>query len=553
MGEASPPQPLMNCESSYQNSSRNLRAVKRSNCSLLAYVIISYILLLYLLHLPLFFVRSLCYSNLPLMSPQSLFLAALVALTSISVTDAQFTSIAQPLYSPARPPAIPLAVRGPYTSAWSTTVNGSTLNSNSVIFWPGNSLGWEGLVTVDGITYEYLGTGSQDLPSLPNLKSANPLTVTYDSQYSNFTFAAGPVELTASFLSAVLPTDICRTSIPLSYLTVTVRTTDNATHNVQLYNDVNGAWMSYENNRTLEWAMYEGSTSINGSSSAGNSSTPFTWLYGLQQPYVFGEEYQFSQWGNFTFSSAPGGAQNMTYESGYSLDIRYQYLNSHTLKNDVDGVFRGWGDYEPVFAFAHNLGAVSSQGSTAVTYTLGAVQEPIMRYLSSSGIDSLEPWWSKCYGDIFQMIAFHYNDFSQTQQLASQWEAQLKADIQSYYKANPAPAEPAQPTYSNSSNASDQIIFDSADAYGYLDTDNYTGVAIPGFPEDQAYYSIVALSARQIMGAYVLAIPPASNSLSPQNASEPLMFQKEISSDGNVNTVDVMCKLSQLVIYSHGD
>lgn len=40
-----------------------------------------------------------------------------------------------PNYSPARPPAIPLAVRGPYTSAWSTTAHNGTLNSNNVMFW----------------------------------------------------------------------------------------------------------------------------------------------------------------------------------------------------------------------------------------------------------------------------------------------------------------------------------------------------------------------------------------------------------------------------------
>ena len=32
-----------------------------------------------------------------------------------------------PLYSPAKAPAIPLAVRAPYTSAWTSTANNSTL------------------------------------------------------------------------------------------------------------------------------------------------------------------------------------------------------------------------------------------------------------------------------------------------------------------------------------------------------------------------------------------------------------------------------------------
>jgi hypothetical protein len=143
-----------------------------------------------------------------------------------------------------------------------------------------------------------------------------------------------------------------------------------------------------------------------------------------------------------------------------------------------------------------------------------------------SGIVSLDPWWSNCYGDMFLMVDLHYNDLSNSQQLASQWEAQLKTDVQGYYAAN---GGAAAPPYSNSTmtNTTDQIILESNDAYGYLNTNNYTGVAVPGVEEDQAYYSIVALSARQIMGAYVLAIPHKD-----QNSTNPLMFQKEISSDG---------------------
>ena len=113
---------------------------------------------------------------------------------------------------------------------------------------------------------------------MPNLKKATPLAVSYDSQYSNFTFAAGPVEITASFLSAVLPKDLCRTSIPLSYLTTSVSSTDGATHSVQFYSDLNGDWISYESNATIQWNLYEGSNPVNGSGAAkGGSSSIYSW------------------------------------------------------------------------------------------------------------------------------------------------------------------------------------------------------------------------------------------------------------------------------------
>ena len=135
------------------------------------------------------------------------------------------------------------------------------------------------IVTVDGISYEYLGIGSTTLPSLANLKPAVPSTVSYDSQYSNFTFNAGPVEVTASFLSSVLPKDYCRTSIPLSYLNTSVRSTDNFSHSVQFYSDVDASWVAFESNVTTQWQFYNGLTPANGSVNAtgGDSSSIYSW------------------------------------------------------------------------------------------------------------------------------------------------------------------------------------------------------------------------------------------------------------------------------------
>lgn len=158
-------------------------------------------------------------------------------------------------------------------------------------------------------------------------------------------------------------------------------------------------------------------------------------LLNLQTPYEFAEEYDFPSWGNFTYSSSPGTATNFSFESGSSINLRYRYLSQHALQDIVDSNFRGWGQQEPVFAFAHDFGSVSK---ASALYTIGSIQEPIIRYLTSSGITSLQPWWSQCYGDMFQMIAFHYNDITATQQLSAAFESQLKSDIDSYYSTNMA-------------------------------------------------------------------------------------------------------------------
>ncbi|KAL8663084.1 MAG: hypothetical protein Q9202_004121 [Teloschistes flavicans] len=444
---------------------------------------------------------------------------------------------------------------------------------------PGSPLGWEGIVTVDGTSYEYLGTGSTTLPKLPNLQPAIPLTVTYDSQYSNFTFAAGPVEITASFLSSVLPTDLCRTSIPLSYLTASARSMDNKDHSVQFYSDVNAAWAAFESNVTIQWDLYEGSNVITGGGNAtGGPSSIHSWfvirpqllwksltfdrfIY-LQKAYEFAEEMDVALWGNFTYSSSPLSAQNFSFESGFSGDLRYRYVMQHSLQDAVDMDYRPFAMREPVFAYAHDFGSVSS---ASVMYTIGSVQQPIVRYLTSQGVIPLQPWWSKCYGNIFQMLNFHFNDFNQTQILASQFENQLKTDVDAYYGANiamvysnstasvPPPYANSRQGYNGTDQFGEQYIFDSSNGYGFLDAQNLTGIAIPDVEEAEAYYSIVALSARQVMGAYTFAIPPSSSGCSntTSNATEPLMFQKEISSDGNVNTVDVMYPAMPFFLYAN--
>ena len=234
----------------------------------------------------------------------------------------------------------------------------------------------------------------------------------------------------------------------------------------------------------------------------------------------------------------------------------------HALGSVVDTDFRPFGTRDPAFAYAHNFGTTSS---ASVLYTIGSVQQPVIRYLTPNGVVPLQPWWSQCYGNIYQMINFHFSDFNMTQRLAYDFEAQLKSDIDSYYSSNKAmvtsdgPVE-NPPFYSNGSQSysngtdqyGDQYIFDPNNAYGFLDPKNFAGIAIPDVDEAQSYYSIVALSTRQIMGAYVLAIPPVSGcDNSTTNSSEPLMFQKEISSDGNVNTVDVMFPAMPFFLYAN--
>ncbi|KAI1644047.1 DUF1793-domain-containing protein [Daldinia loculata] len=425
-----------------------------------------------------------------------------------------------PKYYPLRPPAIPLAVRSPYTSAWSSTAGQGALSNRNPIFWFGQGLGWEGIVVVDGNSFEYMGTSINDFPELPYFNTTIPLEVRFDSQYSNFTFLAGPVIITASFFSPVTPKDICRSSIPLSYLTTTVQSNDGRPHHVKFYSDVNAQWIGLGNEFDIIKEFHTGP--LNGNGTGNSTDVPTSWILRPRYPALFAEVSQVPRWGNFSFTTSPARAANFSYQSGSATSVRFGFVNNRALNDDAGSAARGFGNQEPVYAFAHDMGDVIE---TSVRYTIGSIQNPIVRYLHKGGLSNLAPWWEKCYGEMHDMISFHWNDFDTVAALAHEFETQLRAD---------------------------QYIFDPSSAYGFLEPTNSTGIAVPFVSEAESYYAIVALSARQVMGAYVFAVPPSvPNSSSADDNVEPLMFQKEISSNGNINTVDVLYPASPFFLYAN--
>jgi hypothetical protein len=74
---------------------------------------------------------------------------------------------------PIRPPAAPLAVRGPYLSSWlpATTLPGSWQQ-----FWTGHITAMAGFARVDGTTYMFMGSPALTL-DVPNGGNGTPSTV----------------------------------------------------------------------------------------------------------------------------------------------------------------------------------------------------------------------------------------------------------------------------------------------------------------------------------------------------------------------------------------
>ena len=162
----------------------------------------------------------------------------------------------------------------------------------------------------------------------------------------------------------------------------------------------------------------------------------------------------------------------------------------------MDDAYRGIMDEEPVFAFSKtfklNESSSSSKPSTdSVLFTIGHIQDPVVQFASERGLTFMKPLWQSWFADEKSLLTFHYLDYDNAARLAGNYSSQLAIDA---YKSG-----------------------------------------------SENYVDIVALSARQAMGA-------TSFSGTPDN---PILFLKEISSNGNFQTIDVIYPSFPFFLYTN--
>ena len=192
----------------------------------------------------------------------------------------------------------------------------------------------------------------------------------------------------------------------------------------------------------------------------------------------------------------------MTYQVGSADDVRSEFVNEGQLADSIDNLYRSINERTPVFAFAHHIGNVSKYNASqkyspnysifnrSVVFTIGYVQDPLVQFASHIGMKEYLPLWKSYFSTGLEMIYFHYQDYSYLVKTSSKLDSQIEDDANKVSK-------------------------------------------------DSNYGAIVALSARQAIGGIVLA-ESAPDRITGGEGSEPLVFLKEISSNGNMQTVDVI-------------
>ncbi|KAK0453442.1 hypothetical protein EV421DRAFT_1700907 [Armillaria borealis] len=244
---------------------------------------------------------------------------------------------------------------------------------------------------------------------------------------------------------------------------------------------------------SAEWVSGDTSLTANWTTSTGSI---LTHQVQLTDPLVFSEVSDHTQYGSAFYSTI--STDRTTYQTGADVTVRAHFISNGVLPNTQDTNFRAVSDNWPVFALASDLGSISSPTEPLV-FAIGHIRDPAISYIVANNVhqDRSLYFWSQ-YSDAASLI---------------------KAFLQGYQDA-----------------LSQAIGFDSQ-----VEND------ASAISED--YAGIVALSIRQAMGSMEVTISRTNDGS--WNTDDVLVFMKEISSDGNINTVDVIFPAWPVLLYTN--
>ncbi|KAK5165898.1 uncharacterized protein LTR77_008822 [Saxophila tyrrhenica] len=316
----------------------------------------------------------------------------------------------------------------------------------------------------------------------------------YDASTTNLSYSIPStkdsqdhVELTLSFLSPITPTSTLRQAIPASYLAVHAK----GDFDVSIYVDLNGQWVSGDRDADIVWSIDEPKTESE------DDVQLKTFRVKRKHELLFSEKRQQAEWGELHFT----GPKDATHECGTSSALRQHFATHGLLSDTVDDKYRSIMDDEPVFGFSktfnlssdHNITSHhhSSPAESSVLFTIAHLQDPVTQFASARGLTFMRPLWKSYFSTATSLIHFHYSDYHHALALAANYSSQLRLDA-------------------------------------------VTSVPNSSYPE------LVPLTPRQVLGATVFSGTPDS----------PLLFLKEISSNGNSQTIDVIFPAFPFFLYT---
>ncbi|KAK5679054.1 hypothetical protein LTS10_008710 [Elasticomyces elasticus] len=206
-----------------------------------------------------------------------------------------------------------------------------------------------------------------------------------------------------------------------------------------------------------------------------------------QNQQEFSEGSQQASWGYWYYATE--NVTGLTFQSGADVDVRGQFTASGALNNTKDTNYRAIASDYPVFGYAIDLGSVGSTSVESV-FTINLAQEKSIQFDGADGAQGLSTYWTSSYSDDLSALNFFYNDYSHVSGLCTDLDNKIATD----------------------SNA--------------ISPD---------------YLTLTSLALRQAFGGLAVV----------GDSSDPLIFLKEISSDGDISTVDVIFPAIPVLLYTN--
>ncbi|KAK4507392.1 hypothetical protein PRZ48_001127 [Zasmidium cellare] len=389
------------------------------------------------------------------------------------------------------PPVLPLIVRNPYLSTWLADARDEPW-SKWPMFYTGQSMGFSVLASVPdtNTVYPLLGRPHDSLD-----RESNHYTVAFPK------YLGAQYDASTTNLSYAIPSSKSANGsveIVLSFLSPITPTST-------LRQSIPASYLTVHVKGNFNLDIY---LDVNGQWVSGNRGSRIewdlhethernarklkTWRVKRSNEELFTEWQDRAEWGTLHFT----GPAHANHESGTSGLLRQRFSQTGTLKNEVDDSFRNIMDEEPVFAFSKSFnltgdGYTDEAVEESILFTITHIQDPVTQFASSRGLTMMRPLWMSYFFIDDALISFHYEDFKHAFTLALDYSVKVAKDA-----------------YASGS-------------------DNYK--------------DIIELSARQVLGATVFSGTP----------DNPILFLKEISSNGNCQTVDVIFPAFPFFLYTN--
>jgi hypothetical protein len=300
-----------------------------------------------------------------------------------------------------RPPATPLVTHDPYFSLWSTTDH---LNDSPTKHWTGHAQPLTSLVRIDGKPFRIMGSDPRNVPALP--QTAMQLTPTH----TRYTFAGSGVEIELSFFTPAFLDDLDLLSRPVTYLTWTAHSTDNASHDVAVFLDASPNLAT----------SYEGqpiTTSRHRIASAEVLSV------GTRDQNILNRSGDdlLIDWGYFHLVVPTGERSTSTISSGATRS--FADSGNVTADDDLEGAVPGTRS-APHLAVQLPLGSVTA--SPVSTHLMVSYTET---YAVQVMQQNLRPYWQRNKMPVSTMLNAAADDYAKLDARGNKFDADLTADL----------------------------------------------------------------------------------------------------------------------------